>query len=51
MFSYTYWEDCMPHVCVTEWYKRFSGARQNVEDDEHTGRSPTSRTKKNAKKS
>nr|CAH7728141.1 unnamed protein product [Callosobruchus chinensis] len=40
----------MSRTRVFEWHKRFSEGREEVEDDERTGRPVTSRIEENIKK-
>jgi len=37
MLSEVYEEECLSHGRVSEWYKRFCGGRENVEDDDRLG--------------
>nr|CAH7743651.1 unnamed protein product [Callosobruchus chinensis] len=43
-------DNCMSRTRVFEWHKRFSEGREEVEDDERTGRPVTSRIEENIKK-
>lgn len=43
-------DNCMSRTRVFEWHKRFSEGREEVEDDERTGRPVTSRIEENVKK-
>ena len=45
-----YGESSMSTTRVYEWYKRFQDVREDVEDDERSGRPSTSRTDENVEK-
>lgn len=37
MFKEVFEDNCMPHIQVFEWHKQFSGIREVVENDSHSG--------------
>jgi 3'-phosphoadenosine 5'-phosphosulfate sulfotransferase len=45
-----YQEDTLSRARVFEWHKRFLGGREDVEDDERSGRPVTMKTDKNVEK-
>jgi len=46
-----YGEECLSRARVFEWHKRFCSGREDVEDDDRSGRPTTSSTTKTLKKS
>lgn len=50
MLTKAYGESAMKKTSVYEWYKRFQDGRENVEDDERSGRPSTSTTDENVEK-
>jgi hypothetical protein len=47
MLTEAYGPDAMKKSGVFEWHKRFKGGREDVKDDERTGRPKTRRTNEN----
>lgn len=50
MIKEAYKEDAMSRAMVFMWHKRFKDGREDVEDDERSGRPSTSRTDENLAK-
>ena len=50
MLTKAYGESAMSKTRVYEWYKRFQDGREDVEDDERSGRPSTSTTDENVEK-
>ena len=50
MLTEVYGEECMSRARVFEWHKRFCEGREDVEDDERSGRPCTSKTDENVQK-
>jgi hypothetical protein len=44
MMKQAYSEEALGHIVVFKWYRPFAQGRDNLEDDEHTGRARTVRT-------
>ena len=43
-------DDTMSRTCLFKWYRRFKEGRKEVEDDQRSGRSSTSRTDENVER-
>jgi histone-lysine N-methyltransferase SETMAR len=50
MLTEVYGEECMSRARVFEWHKRFCEGREDVEDDDRSGRPCTSKTDENVQK-
>ena len=50
MLTKAYGESSMSKTRVYKWYKRFQNGREDVEDDERSGRPSTSTTDENVEK-
>ncbi|KAL4153743.1 hypothetical protein QTP88_001576 [Uroleucon formosanum] len=50
MLCEVYGEECLSRARVFEWYKRFYSGREDVEDDDRSGRPTTSSTNENVEK-
>ncbi|XP_050527144.1 protein GVQW3-like [Daktulosphaira vitifoliae] len=50
MLCKVYSEECLSRACVFEWHKRFCNGREDVEDDDHSGRPTTCSTNEKVKK-
>jgi hypothetical protein len=50
MLTEAYGADCMKKSSVFEWHKRFKEGREDVKDDERTGRPKTHRIDENVGK-
>jgi hypothetical protein len=50
MLSETYGKEAMKKSSVSEWHRRFEEGRENVEDDETSGRTGSHRIDENVEK-
>ncbi|KAL4136010.1 hypothetical protein QTP88_007584 [Uroleucon formosanum] len=50
MLCEVYSEECLSRARVFEWHKRFCSGREDVEDDDRSGRPTTSSTNENVEK-
>lgn len=49
LMKQVYGDDCLSRTSVFEWYKRFKDGREDLNDDEHTGRPRETTTEENIK--
>ena len=50
MLCEVYGEECLSRARVFEWHKRFCSGREDVEDDDRSGRPTTSSINENVEK-